>query len=140
MNSRIASRQVGAFFKPAKALETGWARRRTSLNKMSEKRRRDYRKYLRLVAKFLTENPWCQMLVKCKGARATQVHHTRGRGIWYLVVRYWKASCDACHRWENENRKEAVKLGLRERVYREAPSVLEGNDEQPVALLSQESP
>jgi hypothetical protein len=80
-----------------------------------------------------SEHMWCELMVTCGGRvmpreiegvtqapfrrRSNQVHHTRGRGKWYLVVRYWKGSCRDCHRWEDTHRNEAVKLGLRERVY-----------------------
>lgn len=95
---------------------TGWLKRRTALKTMSSKRRRESRIYAKLRKVFLEENPVCQMRVKCDGAPSTEVHHSRGRGIWYLIVKYWKASCRACHAWENENRNAAVELGLRERV------------------------
>lgn len=116
--SQIKSHQTGSFFKPPRSgcKQTGWLKRRKALNRMSVKRRRESRIYAKLRKIFLEENPVCQMRVKCDGAPATEVHHSRGRGIWYLIVKYWKASCNPCHVWENSNRNAAVELGLRERV------------------------
>lgn len=103
--------------------------RRTALKRVSDKRRRENRVYLKLRKVFLEEHPICEMLAECAGAPSTEVHHTRGRGIWYLVVEYWKASCRPCHHWENAHRNQAVALGLRERVYQKPPSVPSSNEE-----------
>lgn len=97
-------------------MKRSWIKRRKGLNRMSEKRRRDSRVYTKLRKKFLEDNQVCQMRVKCNGAPATEIHHTRGRGVWYLVVEFWKSSCNHCHAWENVNRNAAVEMGLRERV------------------------
>jgi hypothetical protein len=53
---------------------------------------------------------------RCK-RRATQVHHMRGRGKWYLDTRYWFPICASHHAWVTNNGKAAERLGYVERVY-----------------------
>jgi hypothetical protein len=43
---------------------------------------------------------------------ATEVHHTKGRGIFYLVVETWLAVCRKCHDRITEHSKEAIAMGL----------------------------
>jgi hypothetical protein len=109
--------------------------RRTWLKRESERRKIDRQIYMVRSKLFLQEpeHKWCELMVTCGGRmmprkiegveqesyrrRSTQVHHVRGRGKWYLDERWWKGSCLHCHAWENTHRNEAVKLGLRERIY-----------------------
>lgn len=121
-------------------MKRSWLKRRTALKRVSDKRRRENRVYLKLRKVFLEENPICQMRVKCDGAPSTQVHHTRGRGIWYLIVKYWKASCLDCHDWENTHRNQAVALGLRERIYRNDSSVICACSQCAVLIIPEHAP
>lgn len=70
------------------------------------------RLYSKMRIVFLEEHPVCECgRAGCTGI-ATQVHHKRGRGIWYLIVSTWLAVCDACHKWIGANSKEAMRLGF----------------------------
>ena len=119
--SRInnASPEGVAFFKqPAEKRK----RRRKWFKRESDTRKIERKIYNAQVPEFLKEHPLCQMnctpgCTKAKPRKATQVHHTRGRGKYYLARRTWMAGCFPCHEWENSHRNEAVKLGLRVRVY-----------------------
>lgn len=82
------------FPKPTKKPKKGKSRRRV---------------YQRLRSKYLREHPFCEVGEVCQHqlgsgvwvrARATEVHHMRGRdGDMLLDTGWWKATCQACHRW-----------------------------------------
>ncbi len=111
--SIIKPRQEGHFLKaPKETVVKG----RKPLNKMSPRRKKESKIYTKLRKQFLAENPVCQMKIQCEGGRATEVHHKKGRGKYYLDVSSWLATCFYCHQWENSHRNQAVELGLRERV------------------------
>jgi hypothetical protein len=83
---------------------------------------------------FLREHPRCEVrvsmltgepvhrhskeigTVQCKRS-ATQVHHVRGRGRWYLDKQYWLAVEQRHHAWITSHGKLAEVLGYIERVY-----------------------
>lgn len=50
--------------------------------------------------------------------RATQNHHRRGRGRWYLDPRYFMSTCDEDHRWITDHGKEAEALDYIERIFK----------------------
>jgi hypothetical protein len=55
------------------------------------------RLYSGMRLKFLEEHPVCQCGADgCTGV-ATEIHHRRGRGIWFLIVSTWLAVCHWCH-------------------------------------------
>lgn len=45
---------------------------------------------------------------------ATDIHHKKGRGKYYLVVNTWMAVCRTCHNWIETHPIEATDLGFRE--------------------------
>lgn len=83
--------------------------------------RQDPRKlYRRLRRKFLRERRWCEVglcreLLLAGGgvkpeevradwvARATSVHHVRGRGRFLLDTKTWLAVCEPCHRYIHDH-------------------------------------
>lgn len=70
--------------------------------------------YTKLRRIFLSEHDMCQAcLPGCMG-QATDVHHKKGRGKWYLVVATWMAVCRKCHQWIEEHPIEATEMGYRE--------------------------
>ena len=79
---------------------------------MSSKKKALDRAYSSLRKTFLQNNPLCQ----CKGKDctriATEVHHMRGRGEYYLALDTWLAVCRFCHNWIENNPKEAKKLNF----------------------------
>lgn len=88
------------------------------LSKVSPKRKADNKIYTKLRKAFLEENSECQIKWdgRCAGA-ATQVHHVKFRGKYYLDVRWWKSGCAHCHRMVTDNGREAERRGhiVRER-------------------------
>lgn len=67
--------------------------------------------YTQLARKFLEENCYCQCAAKGCTGHATQVHHKKGRGIWFLIVKYFMAVCDNCHKHIHNNDKESRENG-----------------------------
>lgn len=70
--------------------------------------------YTKLREIFMRDHPQCQAcLPGCMGG-ATDVHHKKGRGKWYLVVSTWMAVCRKCHEWIELHPVEATEMGWRE--------------------------
>jgi hypothetical protein len=72
--------------------------------------------YYKLRAIFFKDpkNEFCQArLPGCFGL-ATDVHHKRGRGKWYLITSTWLAVCRHCHDWIGVNSEAALEMGLSE--------------------------
>lgn len=69
------------------------------IEKKSDKRIDEDKIYYAVRAVFLNDNKLCVAnLVGCQ-RRATEVHHTKGHGIYYLDVETWIPLCENCHRW-----------------------------------------
>ena len=84
------------------------------MRKVSKKLAKANAEYVSLRRKFLEENPMCHAkLDKCT-LYSTEVHHSRGRGEYLLVVSTWKPLCRYCHDWAEHNPLEAIELGLSE--------------------------
>ena len=82
------------------------------LRVQSEKKAKGDRLYSHMRKKFLTENPVCQ--IRKDGVcshKSTDVHHTKGRGIWYLIVESWMSVCRGCHDYAHGHPKEARDKG-----------------------------
>lgn len=65
----------------------------------------------RLVAQLLADFPVCQIKVRCRGARAVDVHErlkrSRGGDILDPIQAHMVTACRACHDWtEDPNRGE----------------------------------
>ncbi len=74
------------------------------IKKLSDKRSKENTVYLLKRLIFLKENPVCQIKTTGCTGEATQVHHTKGRtGKVLTDERYFKSTCDNCHRYENEH-------------------------------------
>lgn len=79
----------------------------------TEKRRKESEIYNQLRIDFLRDHPLCE--ARCIGEctrYATEVHHKKGRGKYFLQIDTWLAICPACHHWVTENSREAILLGL----------------------------
>jgi hypothetical protein len=70
-------------------------KQKSSLKKMSEKREKEIKEYGVLRKIFLSQNPSCQ--VESCDHTATDVHHVKGRGKYYLDVSTFMAVCRPCH-------------------------------------------
>lgn len=84
------------------------------IKKRSTKESERMSKYLPIKDQFLKDNPEC--MVKRPGCYfdSTNVHHGAGRvGEKLFDTKYFIACCDGlCHRWCEENPKEAKEIGL----------------------------
>lgn len=78
---------------------------------------KDDRLYNELRKQFLEENPFCQCGQPGCTKIATQCHHRKGRGILLLVIKFFLAVCDSCHKkiesspeWAKENGFSLLRL------------------------------
>ena len=79
----------------------------------STKRAKQEREYMKIRAKFLEENPYCQAEWMCCGLLATEIHHKKGKINDLLTdVRYFLAVCRICHQHIELHPKEAKELGF----------------------------
>lgn len=111
--------------------------RRTRLRRVSAKRAEQNKEYLRLRAAFLKEHPYCQIYLRVFALneadaiasngwigseaglggtivvpRATDIHHTKGRGKYLLATATWMAASRWWHRWAHDNPQRAYELGI----------------------------
>lgn len=68
--------------------------------------------YIVLRKKFLENNSGCQAKIHECTLQATDVHHKKGRGLYYLDTKTWLAVCRSCHNWIELHPKEAKELGF----------------------------
>lgn len=84
---------------------------------MSAKRKKEAREYSKLRKAFFEGQPLCGaywFIWPNRPTRpiATDIHHMRGRGKYYLDTLYWLPVCREAHLWIHANPKEARALGL----------------------------
>lgn len=86
---------------------------RKPLRSRSRKRQKLDQEYSTLRKDFLENRPYCEMNIPgiCLH-HATDVHHKKGRGKYYLVVETWIPGCRPCHSWVEVHPKEAREMGL----------------------------
>lgn len=85
--------------------------------------------YNKLRKEFLNEHPLCQAKMRGCTHQATDVHHKRGRGKYYLDTSSWLAVCRSCHEWIHRNTADAIELGFVEsRLKNEESSLSEENE------------
>lgn len=82
-------------------------------HKQSAAKKAADRGYYRLRKDFLGLYPECQlkMVPECTMA-ATEIHHTKGTGEYYLNTSTWKGSCRNCHRHAEDHPGEAYEQGV----------------------------
>lgn len=90
--------------------------KRTPLRKVSKKYAKELATYRSLKKFILGKRMYCEMPSRtgCPSClnRATQIHHKFGRGKNLNSVIYWLAVCDSCHKYIEEHKNEARKMGL----------------------------
>ena len=52
-------------------------------------------------------NPYCQARLDGCTANSTDVHHMKGRGVFYLDKATWLSVCRTCHDWIEKNPLQA---------------------------------
>lgn len=68
--------------------------------------------YSKLRRQFLLDHPVCQAHLPGCSQASTDVHHTQGRGKYYLKVDTWVSLCRACHKTIEENPDLGRDLGM----------------------------
>ncbi len=86
--------------------------KRSPISKVSAKQMKLNSQCLRLRLNFLAKRFNCEAKVKCLGSAATEVHHLRGRGEYFLRTDTWLPVCSNCHHWCHDNDAEAREKGL----------------------------
>lgn len=82
------------------------ALKRVAVNKVSDKRKVENRMYLKYRTEFLNRFPQCQF--KDCNCSATDVHHKKGRGEFFLNCFTWMAVCRKHHTWIETHPKEST--------------------------------
>src|SRR5690348_10723230 len=85
-------------------------KKRKPIRQYSKKRSKENRKYTALRKQFLSDHPTCEF-PGCE-REATDVHHERGRGKYFLDQSTWKALCREHHNHVETHPMEAKLLGL----------------------------
>lgn len=84
-------------------------KKKKKIRPYSKKRQKENRRYSELSKEFLEEKicefPGCEL-------PATDVHHGRGRGIYFLDVTTWKGLCREHHSHIETHPDEAKELNL----------------------------
>lgn len=81
--------------------------------KRSGKLKKEEQVHAKIKKQFLIDHPFCECKrLECKGGKAVDLHHLKGRGIYLNDPRYFLAMSRECHNWIKENSKEALELGL----------------------------
>lgn len=66
--------------------------------------------YSKLRKEYLTLYPYCQARLDGCTANSTDIHHMKGRGVFYLDKNTWLSVCRTCHEWIERNPLEAKDL------------------------------
>lgn len=84
-------------------------------NKVSGKMEVQKIEYAKLNSQFKKEHPTCEARVNqyCT-FYASEVHHKRGRGEYFLDVSTWLSVCRTCHVYITDHPKEAIERGWSE--------------------------
>lgn len=81
--------------------------------KVAEKRKVLDQLYFLLRTAFLKEHKECEIQSPVCTGKATCVHHTKGRGRFYLVVATWMASCKWCNGYVEKHDAWAREKGFK---------------------------
>lgn len=82
------------------------------IKQFSTKREIVNKEYIKNRTVYLQANPLCgARLLDCTLV-ATDVHHKKGRGVFFLEQNTWLPVCRSCHQWIEIHPKEAKELGF----------------------------
>lgn len=88
--------------------------KRSPIKKRSTKYTKHLKEYSALRKQFLTDNPCCAVrLPHCSYGDPEQltVHHTKGRGKYFLDISTWLSVCMSCHRYIEDHPEQAKANG-----------------------------
>lgn len=89
------------------------APKKVTIKPASKKRAKQNKEYQVIRIQFLINHPACEAMVKCKGNRATEVHHVQGRIADLLTdTNNFLSVCHSCHEFIENNPNEAKEMGL----------------------------
>jgi hypothetical protein len=75
------------------------------------------KKYSKLREAFFKKHPMCSAKLPGCSGKSCDIHHSRGRGIYFLDVSTWISVCRPCHDFLHLNPKIALDLNLSELRY-----------------------
>lgn len=85
-------------------------KKQKTIRKVSNKQSRLIKEYLKEREIYLKKHPLCKANLTDCTKIATDVHHTKGRGVWLLETISWLPVCRTCHQWIETHPEEARKL------------------------------
>lgn len=68
--------------------------------------------YSKLRKEYLSLYPYCQAKLDGCTIHSTDIHHIKGRGVFYLDKTTWLSVCRICHNWIEKNPLKAKDLGF----------------------------
>ena len=86
--------------------------KRSTLRKVSKKRQTEGREYSTLRKFYLADHPTCKV---CQTEPSCDIHHTEGRGRYYLAIGTFLAVCRTCHQRIHDDPKWAEERGYLKR-------------------------
>jgi hypothetical protein len=98
-NSTVKSLELKS--KPLKSIKSK-ADKKDVLDKLYSVMRKD----------FLSLHPGCQARLQGCTLQSTDVHHKKGRGLYYLDKTTWLSVCRSCHTWIELNPEKAKELNF----------------------------
>ena len=83
-----------------------------AIAKVSEKRKKDKKEYLKIVAEMLAVNPLCEIKERGCQILATGLHHQKKRSpATYLNKEFLIRACNKCNLWVEINPLKAITKG-----------------------------
>lgn len=83
-----------------------------AIRKRSEKRIELDKKYSIARTEHLEENPNCKVQHEECSFEATDIHHSKGRGKYYIDKNTFVSVCRSCHTWIETHPYQAKQLGF----------------------------
>lgn len=84
------------------------------IKQVSAKKAKEDAVYSKLRKDYLSIHPFCQAKLPGCTAVATDIHHKKGRGKYYLLPNTWISACRTCHHWIETHPTESKEMGLSE--------------------------
>lgn len=82
------------------------------IKKVSTRQQKLNAAYKILRDQFMKSHKACEANLQGCKKKATECHHVRGRGQYYLDDTTYLALCSPCHKWVNEHNEAASEMGF----------------------------
>ena len=86
--------------------------RRVPMKRITDKTARNRVLFKPIRDEVVAENPECAMKFDGCTFVTTQVHHSKGRGIYFLIKKFLIPCCDNCHKVAEANPSLAMEKGF----------------------------